>query len=324
EEACVIPCPSDCKLSEWSSWSRCSKSCGSGVKVRSKWLREKAHNGGRPCPKLDLVSQVYEVIPCVSDCGQFVWLAEAWSLWKVSRVDLKEHCGEGVQTRRVRCVQSTVDGPGEVVQDYLCDPEEMPIGARESRLPCPEDCVLSDWGPWSLCQQPCNGTRVRSASPIRLPGEGKPCPPSTQSEPCQHNTNCYQYTYNITDWSTCQLSEQAVCGRGLRTRALDCVRSDGKSVKLNTCEELGLERVWLMSAPCLVECPVNCQLSDWSPWGQCSATCGLSGRMWRRRVVAQAPQGDGRPCPVPLQQWKPCPIRPCYRWHFSLWSVWSP
>lgn len=58
EEACSIPCPSDCKLSEWSNWSRCSKSCGSGVKVRSKWLREKRYNGGRPCPKLDQTNQV--------------------------------------------------------------------------------------------------------------------------------------------------------------------------------------------------------------------------------------------------------------------------
>jgi len=58
EEACIVPCPSDCKLSEWSNWSRCSKSCGSGVKVRSKWLREKPYNGGRPCPKLDHLNQV--------------------------------------------------------------------------------------------------------------------------------------------------------------------------------------------------------------------------------------------------------------------------
>lgn len=46
---------------------------------------------------------------------------------------------------------NTVDGPSEGVEDYLCDPEEMPLGARESRLPCPEDCVLNDWGPWSRC-----------------------------------------------------------------------------------------------------------------------------------------------------------------------------
>lgn len=50
-----------------------------------------------------------------------------------------------------RCVLNTVDGPSEQVEDYLCDPEKMPLGARNSRLPCPEDCVLSDWGSWSPC-----------------------------------------------------------------------------------------------------------------------------------------------------------------------------
>ena len=41
------------------------------------------------------------------------------------------------------------------------------------------------------------------------------------------------------DWSTCQLSERAVCGAGLKTRMLDCVRSDGKSVDLKLCKEVG-------------------------------------------------------------------------------------
>lgn len=77
EEACIIPCPSDCKLSEWSNWSRCSKSCGSGVKVRSKWLREKPYNGGRPCPKLDHVNQVFSPIDSYIEntayCLQSLW-----------------------------------------------------------------------------------------------------------------------------------------------------------------------------------------------------------------------------------------------------------
>ncbi|VTJ82931.1 Hypothetical predicted protein, partial [Marmota monax] len=57
QEECVIPCPFDCKLSDWSSWGSCSSSCGIGVRIRSKWLKEKPYNGGRPCPKLDLKNQ---------------------------------------------------------------------------------------------------------------------------------------------------------------------------------------------------------------------------------------------------------------------------
>uniref|UniRef100_A0A3P9MW48 Thrombospondin type-1 domain-containing protein 7A n=1 Tax=Poecilia reticulata TaxID=8081 RepID=A0A3P9MW48_POERE len=322
EEACIIPCPSDCKLSEWSNWSRCSKSCGSGVKVRSKWLREKPYNGGRPCPKLDHINQVYEVVPCQSDCSQYVWVAEPWSVWKVSNVDLKENCGEGVQTRKVRCMLNTVDGPSEAVEDYLCDPEEMPLGARESRLPCPEDCVLNDWGTWSRCSMPCtrNNSHVRTAYALRYPGVGRQCPELSDREPCSLNLNCFNYFYNITDWSTCQLSPNAVCGSGIKTRMLDCVRSDGKSVDIKFCEELSLEKNWQMNVSCTVECPVNCQLSEWSVWSECSQTCGLDGKMQRQRSVVQASQGDGRPCPAQMEQWKPCPVRPCYRWQYSPWS----
>lgn len=40
------------------------------------------------------------------------------------------------------------------------------------------------------------------------------------------------------EWSTCQLSPSAVCGSGIKTRMLDCVRSDGKSVDMKFCEEV--------------------------------------------------------------------------------------
>jgi hypothetical protein len=56
-----------------------------------------------------------------------------------------------MRTFSVRCMQNTADGPSEHVEDYLCDPEDMPLGSRECKLPCPEDCVISEWGPWTQC-----------------------------------------------------------------------------------------------------------------------------------------------------------------------------
>ncbi|TMS10942.1 Thrombospondin type-1 domain-containing protein 7A [Larimichthys crocea] len=330
---------------------------GSGVKVRSKWLREKPYNGGRPCPKLDHINQVYEVVPVserlqsVRVGGRAVERVESQQrglkgelrrggpdpesqagMTRLTRFPLTvsnpvqsvrvELFGFALSTCQDMCMLNTIDGPSESVEDYLCDPEEMPLGARESRLPCPEDCVLNDWGPWSRCSLPCTTTnsRVRMAYTLRSPSVGRQCPDTTDHEPCGLNHNCFNYFYNITDWSTCQLSPNAVCGSGIKTRMLDCVRSDGKSVDIKFCQELNLEKKWQMNISCVVECPVNCQLSEWSAWSECSQTCGLEGKMWRQRSVVQASQGDGRPCPTQMEQWKPCPVRPCYRWQYSPWS----
>ncbi|GAA6084705.1 thrombospondin type-1 domain-containing protein 7A, partial [Tachysurus ichikawai] len=97
---------------------------------------------------------------------------------------------------------------------------------------------------------------------------------------------------NFVDWSTCQLSERAVCGSGIKTRMLDCVRSDGKSVDLKFCEELNLDKKWQMNASCVVECPINCQMSDWSSWSECSHTCGLAALQARSYQPPLHPGGD--------------------------------
>ncbi|XP_064167589.1 thrombospondin type-1 domain-containing protein 7B isoform X1 [Anguilla rostrata] len=322
EEVCHIPCPLDCRLSDWSAWSPCSASCGGGLKVRSKWLREKPFNGGRPCPKLDLKNQVSEAVLCYSECSQYAWATEPWSVCAINAVDKLPDCGEGVQSRKVRCVRVNGEGHGDSVEDDLCDPEEMPFRAQTCFLPCPDDCVMSQWGPWSACPLPCDQStaRKRQRRMLRSPKPGKTCPEDVQTENCILNSTCFSYQYNLSDWSTCRLSENAVCGRGTRTRLLDCVRSDGKVAEPRACEELGLAMEWELTVHCAVACPVSCLLSEWSPWTECSHTCGNQGHMLRSRRVLQQAREEGRPCPSQLSQIKPCPIRPCYRWVLGEWS----
>nr|XP_015213731.1 PREDICTED: thrombospondin type-1 domain-containing protein 7B isoform X1 [Lepisosteus oculatus]XP_015213732.1 PREDICTED: thrombospondin type-1 domain-containing protein 7B isoform X1 [Lepisosteus oculatus] len=324
EESCHIPCPFDCKLSDWSSWSVCSSQCGSGIKMRSRWLREKPFSGGRPCPKLDLKNQaqVYEAVPCYNHCSQYVWKTEAWSVCTINTVDKAPDCGEGVQSRKIRCVKTVGEGPGVAVDDALCDQEEMPVRAQTCFLPCPEDCVMSAWGQWSTCPSPCDQKMIRQKTRrvLRPPQAGRSCPEDTETEPCLLNTNCFTYQYNVSEWSTCQLSENAVCGEGVRFRLLDCVRSDRKVVELRNCEQLGLVNKWRLTTHCLVDCPLNCLLSDWSSWAECSHTCGDQGLMARTRSVIQQAHDEGRPCPAQLTQVKPCPIRPCFSWLKGEWS----
>lgn len=135
-----------------------------------------------------------------------------------------------------------------------------------------QDCVLV----WvmSAFLQDCNDgdLRWRSRTVLRWPEGDHTCPDLNQTQPCV-NMTCLKYSYVysgtvtnvhtsqftdcqksvlstlwsagsefvcvcVEDWSSCQLSENAVCGRGIKTRLLNCVRSDGKLVELSMCKEV--------------------------------------------------------------------------------------
>ncbi|KAM6080416.1 thrombospondin type-1 domain-containing protein 7B isoform 5-T5 [Theristicus caerulescens] len=232
EESCTIPCPFDCKLSDWSSWSPCSSSCGPGVKVRSKWLKEKPYNGGRPCPKLDLKNQVYEAVPCYTECNQYSWVVEPWSPCKINSEQNSLHCGEGIQTRKVRCVSTAEDHGGEAVPNALCNQAEIPDVMQKCSLYCPNECAVSDWGQWSKCPQggQCgDGLQVRnltcvvhdaSVSVTSKPVENALCGelPSKESVlqlpcsvPCPGDCHLTEWS----EWSPCELT--CINGRSFET-----------------------------------------------------------------------------------------------------------
>lgn len=51
------------------------------------------------------------------------------------------------------------------------------------------------------------------------------------------------------------------------------------SSQLCSCSlQFGLINKWRLAESCVVDCPVSCMLSDWSPWAECSHTCGSQGK----------------------------------------------
>lgn len=51
-----------------------------------------------------------------------------------------------------RCV-NTADGEGGAVDNNLCNQDEIPPETQSCFLLCPNECVMSEWGPWSKCPQ---------------------------------------------------------------------------------------------------------------------------------------------------------------------------
>lgn len=85
-----FPCPVDCKLGEFSRFSKCTKQCGGGVQMRIRSLVVKPKNGGKACEPLQ------ESRPCNSgSCDQSCQLSD-WTPWSAC----SQACGGGFQDKR--------------------------------------------------------------------------------------------------------------------------------------------------------------------------------------------------------------------------------
>ena len=49
---------------------------------------------------------------------------------------------------------------------------------------------------------------------------------------------------------------------------------------------------------------IDCDVSEWGEWGNCSSSCGL-GVMNRKRKITQLPSNGGKACPL-LRQTRGC------------------
>lgn len=324
EDACMVPCPIDCQMSSWSEWSSCSVACGTGIQYRTRKIISPDFEGGRPCPATDSNKVQREVRLCSVSCHQFRWETEGWTQCELNSNPLPR-CGLGHQTRIVRCIK--FDGINKMeVNEKFCDPVLKPPSVNYyCHIPCPQHCVVSEWAEWSSCPQTCNHSHVRKRTRTitRKPwGTGISCPLMEEKESCALNENCFNYVWNLTEWTSCTIPDEATCGEGVKQRGVICERSDGRSVAPEYCIKSGVSRPKSEELACMVDCPIDCEVSQWSQWNSDDCNpCGSSlGVIIRRRRVTVNPSSTGRPCPTLMMQRKPCPAQPCYFWHHTSWS----
>lgn len=180
--------------------------------------------------------------------------------------------------------------------------------------PCPVDCAVSAWSPWTNCTAPCGGgmqTRRRHIVQHADHG-GQQCPDLVQARNCSSQP-CTRHCV-VTEWSAwgnCSVK----CGGGLqfRSRSISAPATGSGSA----CPPLRDGR------SCNTQpCPQDCRTTPWSAWSPCSAQCS-GGMQYRNRTVLQPALFGGQACPL-LNATRACNTRPCPEdCLLSDWSAWG-
>lgn len=101
-------------------------------------------------------------------------------------------------------------------------------------------------------------------------------------------------------WTGCTVT----CGGGTMTRqrtVLEPSRDGGAACTGESFQEATCSQV---------QCPVDCVVTDWSPWSGCSTTCG-GGVNLRFRIAQVESAFGGVPCPSSLTETLECSDAPC-------------
>ncbi|XP_033098167.1 thrombospondin type-1 domain-containing protein 7B-like [Anneissia japonica] len=316
---CSLPCPVNCQLSQWTPWTSCSKTVGSGIKTRTRSVIKPDMNGGRQCPphKNNIVT---EEVVCYTSPDQFFWKAGLWEDCSLQRFEENGNCGSGIQYRSVRCYSKATPVADEVpAYDTMCSSTNQPSTNRPCRIACSDELIVGEWSEWTECPLICTpgSRRQRERAVLRYPSSGSSLSDTTEFEACE----CNRYSWKLSYWGACELHSHAICGAGKQARSLDCINQMGVPVAWSVCQKYNLPQESVLVQDCLVLCPIDCKMSQWSEWTSCSQTCGLGGIMSRSRQMLQTPNDAGEACPPERFQQKPCPADPCYNLVVDEWGT---
>ncbi|KAK3601758.1 hypothetical protein CHS0354_016122 [Potamilus streckersoni] len=224
----MVSCP------EWFAkpWSKCSASCGEGVRHRQVecQMGNKAVDdvlcGGK--------KKIKQEAKCQSKkCSEYMWKTGNWS-------ECSKTCGFGSKIRTIVCE----DVHGNEVNEEFCIADRKPKDKRRcSEFPCP---FIWNTGPWSECSKTCGeGVHTRHVVCQAMTKEGWILPGEVpygckdhdkpnDTQPCNLGQCRAPYNWMSGPWGECSVR----CGFGIERRMIVCIDYAGRRRSKKTCPQL--------------------------------------------------------------------------------------
>jgi len=311
--------PLDCVMTDWSMWTECTKTCGTGWKLRKRHISRPAMAGGKACDsnapeeRGGLTGGMREIAKCspeICPASNVDCVFEDWTPWSSCREDGQRVRDRGILTPATSTGQACVGNTTEVA-------------------PCEKQhCQLSAWTDWSACDKPCDGgQRARHRQIEKLPRYGgEPCPlpldtweiEGCNTDGCHPSSDC-----QIGPWSTwgeCSVT----CGYG-QSKRLRTVIQLRKALGQGCADPVEEVRKCMPRS-----CPgsENCHYQQWGAWSACNRTCG-GGLQSRERGFLYTGGVGGAACHSNenMREMQGCNLQTCEancdsaKW--GDWSVWS-
>jgi hypothetical protein len=273
------PCPQDCQWNAWTEWTECTKTCDQGFQSRTRIALTQPAEGGKSCAETSQV-KFCNSQACPDNC-----VVSDWNDWGTC----SKTCGGGLATRTRNLAQPTNGGK---VCPHDTETDRCSTGV------CPVDCTVTVWVESNDCvvslaeQRPITcgiGVYVRSRMPvINTAYGGKACPMLVASTECNLGA-CPTTGCMVSDWSYWTPCSHTCGPDGKRSHARNIITEHDAADCPDTVEE----------EACNPDtCPIDCELSEWSDYGSCSASC------WAGNDYTGSAPGDWSghdPIPVPKQ-----------------------
>eukprot|EP00930_Biecheleria_cincta_P043973 TRINITY_DN30169_c0_g2_i1.p1 TRINITY_DN30169_c0_g2~~TRINITY_DN30169_c0_g2_i1.p1 ORF type:complete len:1516 (+),score=202.90 TRINITY_DN30169_c0_g2_i1:88-4635(+) len=320
----------DCKWSQWSTWSDCSKTCGGGKGSRTRLVATPAQGEGKNCTGKDTYTRNCNSRRCPVDC-----VTSDWTSWTTC----SPYCS-GTQSRS-RSLKSRAAYGGS------CPPLEQTRVCANFCM----DCQLGEWTSWNDCSKSCGGGWInRSRTEVyvqrnqssllqqstagktwgyakkmgfrcdaahRGQADSAGMTPEQAEKACSADPQCT----GLYDQGCDNFFTMCFAGFLLESEAGSCTYEKKEIGEGQPCTGDVAE-----AKECNAQsCPVDCIYKDWTAWGDCMPAC--NGTRIRNRSIKVNASSGGAACDsvseVASCSDQPCPTD-CAQSEWTDWTECSP